>query len=56
MTPEYIYVDLEKKRDSVLLFSGIQLELPGQLRMLTEYLLPRLDHEDPQAVMLGYGI
>ena len=23
---------------------------------MTEYILPKLDHEDNQAVMLGYGI
>lgn len=56
MTPEYIYVDLEKKEIQFCYFPGYNRELPGQLRMLTEYLLPRLDHEDPQAVMLGYGI
>lgn len=27
-----------------------------QFRELTEYLLPKLDHEDPTAVNLGYGI
>jgi len=56
MTPEYIYVDLEKKEIRFCYFPGYNRELPGQLRMLTEYLLPRLDHEDSKAVMLGYGI
>lgn len=27
-----------------------------QFRELTEYLLPRLDHEDSQAVSMGYGV
>ena len=30
--------------------------LKEQFRELTEYLLPKLDHEDPTAVNLGYGI
>lgn len=56
IAPEYIYRDIEKKELQFCYVPGHNRELPGQLRTLTEYLLPRLDHEDKQAVMLGYGI
>lgn len=56
MSPEYIYGDIEKKELQFCYLPGHNQEIPGQLRTLTEYLLPRLDHEDKQAVMLGYGI
>lgn len=56
LVPEYIYVDLEKKEIRFCYFPGYNRELPGQLRALAEYLLPRLDHEDKEAVMLGYGV
>ena len=35
---------------------GFEKEVKEQFQCLTEYILPKLDHEDSQAVMLGYGI
>ena len=56
LQPEYIYMDAERKKVYFCCLPGYQKEIQGQLRGLTEYILPKLDHEDNQAVMLGYGI
>ena len=56
LQPEYIYMDAERKKSVFLLPSRISKRNSGAARGLTEYILPKLDHEDNQAVMLGYGI
>ena len=54
--PEYIYLDIEKKEVFFCCLPGEEREVQAQLRDLMEYLLPKLDHEDQEAVLLGYGV
>lgn len=56
LQPEYIYLDAESKTVYFCCLPGFSGEIQGQFRTLTEYILPKLDHEDSEAVMLGYGI
>lgn len=54
--PEYLYVDMEKGEVYFCYLPGFQKEVREQFQILTEYILPKLDHEDSKAVMLGYGV
>ncbi|MDC7290639.1 DUF6382 domain-containing protein [Blautia schinkii] len=54
--PEYIYMDIEKKELFFCYLPGFQQDVREQFQALTEYVLPKLDHEDGKAVMLGYGV
>lgn len=56
LQPEYMYIDVEKKQMYFCYFPGKMGELKEQFKILIEYFLPMLDHEDGKAVMLGYGI
>lgn len=56
LDPDYIFVDLEKSELRFCYLPGYDRAMDEQFRMLVEYLLPKLDHGDPQAVSLGYGI
>ena len=56
LCPEYIFLDVEKKEVSFCCLPDYHHPVQEQFRELTEYLLPKLDHEDPTAVNLGYGI
>ena len=47
---------MEKKEVSFCCLPDYHHPVQEQFRELTEYLLPKLDHEDPTAVNLGYGI
>ena len=54
--PEYMYVDLEKRQLYFCYLPGYEEDVRQKFQELTEYILPRLDHEDQKAVMLGYGV
>lgn len=54
--PEYIYIDIEKRECFFCYLPGFQQDVREQFQALTEYVLPKLDHEDGKAVMLGYGV
>lgn len=54
--PEYMYVDAEKKKLYFCYLPGRHRDVRNQLQELTEYILPKLDHQDGRAVMLGYGV
>lgn len=56
ISPEYIYVDIEKKRLYFCYFPGYERAVQEQFQGFTEYILPKLNHEDNCAVMLGYGV
>lgn len=56
LDPDYVYLDVEKKNLYFCYLPGYEKEVREQFRLFTEYILPKLDHEDGQAVMLGYGI
>lgn len=56
LQPEYIYLDVESRAVYFCCLPGAQKDIQTQFRSLTEYILPKLNHEDPGAVKLGYGI
>ena len=56
LRPEYIYLDIESQKVYFCCLPGFHREIQEQFKELTEYILPKLDHEDEQAVVLGYGI
>ena len=56
LQPEYMYLDAEKRQIGFCYLPGEEHEVKTQFRNLTEYVLPRLDHQDGEAVMLGYGV
>lgn len=56
LQPEFIFMDGEKKNMFFCYLPGYEKPIRDQFQSLTEYVLPKLDHEDSRAVMLGYGI
>lgn len=56
ISPEHMYADVEKKELYFCYLPGYDHEVREQFQTLTEYVLPKLDHEDAKAVMLGYGV
>ena len=56
LCPEYIFLDIEKREVKFCCLPDYHHPIQEQFRELTEYLLPRLDHEDPLAVSMGYGV
>lgn len=56
LEPEFIYTDREQKQIYFCYVPEKEQSIQEGFQMLTEYLLPRLDHRDSQAVTLGYGI
>ena len=56
LEPEYIYLDAERKSVRFCYLPGFHGEIQKQFQSLAEYILPKLDHEDGKAVMLGYNV
>ncbi len=56
LVPEYIYTDMEKGQIYFCLMPGYSKDIKEQFYALTEYILPKIDHKDSAAVMLGYGV
>ena len=56
LEPEYIYLDAERKSVRFCYLPGFHGEIQKQFQSLAEYILPKLDHEDGKAVMLGYSV
>ena len=56
LSPEYIYADVEKKKIYFCMMPGYEKDIKNQFQLLVEYILPKIDHEDSQAVLLGYGV
>lgn len=54
--PEYMYLDVEKKKLYFCCMPGRAGDIREDFRVLTEYILPKIDHEDGEAVILGYGV
>lgn len=54
LKPELIYLDASKKQMWFCYYPGNKISFQNQLRELSEYLLPKLDHKDRDAVMMGY--
>ena len=56
ISPEYIYTDIEKQEIYFCMMSGYEKDIKEQFQFLTEYILPKIDHQDQDAVILGYGV
>lgn len=56
LSPEYIFMDVDKEGVFLCYLPGYTREIISSFRELTEYILPNIDHQDQDAVMLGYGI
>ena len=54
--PEYMYLDVEKKKLYFCCMPGKAGDVREDFSVLTEYILPKIDHEDGDAVILGYGV
>ena len=56
LQPDYIYLDVEKRKLEFCYLPGEEREIRLQFQNLTEFILPKLDHRDAEAIMLGYGM
>ena len=56
LCPEYMFLDVEKREVFFCCLPDYHHPVQEQFRELTEYFLPKLDHEDAVAVSLGYGV
>lgn len=56
LEPSYIFWDSQEEEFFFCYIPGESPENSGNIQKLTEYLLPRIDHRDQQAVVLGYGV
>ncbi|MDO5337359.1 MAG: DUF6382 domain-containing protein [Eubacteriales bacterium] len=56
LEPEYLYMDAEKKQLYLCCLPGYDKDVREQFQNLTEYFLPKINHQDNRAVNLGYGI
>lgn len=56
ISPEYIYTDIEKQEIYFCMMTGYEKDIKEQFQFLTEYILPKIDHQDQDAVILGYGV
>ena len=56
LMPEYMYLDISRKEVKFCCLPGYNRPIQEQFREFTEYCLPKLAHEDAQAVRLGYGV
>ena len=56
ISPEYIYTDIEKQEIYFCMMPGYEKDIKEQFQFLTEYILPKIDHQDQDAVILGYGV
>lgn len=54
--PQYIYMDAERKNYQFCCFPFSAPDQENSFLSLTEYILPKIDHEDSDAVVFGYGI
>ena len=56
ISPEYIYTDIEKQEIFFCIMPGYEKEIKELFQFLPEYILPKIDHQDQDAVILGYGV
>ncbi len=54
--PQYIYMNNELEQINFCYVPGENWNFEAQLRELLEYLLPYLEHDNQESVMIGYGI
>lgn len=56
LDPVFIYLEGDLSRVHFCYLPGYEKRISEQFLDLTEYLLPKIDHKDQQAVTLGYGM
>lgn len=56
LMPEYMFLEVEKREIGFCFLPGYKKDLREQFQELTEYILPKVNHEDDMAVRIGYGI
>lgn len=56
LNPEMIYLDMGKEAVYFCYLPGNGEAIGESFERLTEYLLQRLDHTQPEAVVMGYGV
>lgn len=56
LEPELIFFSPGKEKVNFCFLPGYERDIRQSLRELMEYLLPKIDHRDPAAVMAGYGL
>ncbi|MGI6069555.1 MAG: DUF6382 domain-containing protein [Blautia sp.] len=56
LLPEYMYLNGEKGQLQLCYLPGYQKDIRQQFCSFSEYVLPKIDHKDSQAVSLGYAI
>lgn len=56
LTPNTIYLTAEPLEFSFCYLPGEKCSVNEQMRDLMEYFLPRLNHQEPETVVLGYGL
>ena len=54
--PEFMYLNVEKREILFCYLPGYQKDIKEQFQALTEYILPKIAHDDEPAVILGYGV
>ena len=56
LLPELIFLDPETENVSLCFLPGYEKDIRQSLRVLIEYLLPKINHQNQEAVMAGYGL
>jgi hypothetical protein len=56
LSPDYIYLDAQMKTVEFCYVPGESWELGKSFRELMEYLLPYINHQSQQGVLVGYGL
>lgn len=56
LDPAYIYMDIETKEPCLCYLPSYKGTITNSFKELAEFILKRLDHNDPGAVALGYDI
>lgn len=54
--PEHMYLDLQNQKLQFCYLPGYERDVKKQFQALAEYILPKLEHKDERAVMLGYSV
>ena len=56
LDPRFIYLEADLEKIRFCYLPGYRQDIGRQFLELTEYLLPKINHRDSQAVTLGYGM
>jgi len=56
LDPRYMYMDVDQAAIYFCYLPSYSKEILFSFRELAEYILPKIDHQDQEAVVLGYGI